>query len=304
MKNPGNGGVLRLVGNTPLIVLERIYRGPGEILGKAEFANPTGSLKDRMALYLIRAAEVSGELKSGSVIVEATSGNTGISFAMVAPLLGYKFKAVMPENMTPERRSLMAAYGAEIVLTPGDEWIEGSRRRAEELAAADPRVWIPRQFDNPENVRCHEETTGPEIIAQAGKVDSFVAGVGTGGTLMGVARALRKKLPRVRIVAVEPAESPVLSGGMPGKHSIQGLGAGFVPSIVDMELVDEVIPVAGAEAVRTARRLAREEGLFVGVSSGATVAASMRVAERLGKGARVVAILADRGDRYLSMGIY
>lgn len=293
--------VLDLIGHTPLIKLGRLGGEDWSLLAKCEFFNPTGSLKDRMTLYMIRAAEVRGELKPDSVIVEATSGNTGISLAMIGTRLGYRVIAVMPETMSRERRQLIEMYGAEIILTPGEKLLEGSVSRVEEIASEDPRVWVPRQFSNLDNVECHQSTTGPEILDQAGGVDAFIAGVGTGGTLMGVGRVLKQVTNKTRIVAVEPSESPVLSGGKPGPHQIQGIGAGFIPEIVDQGMIDKVVKVSSKEAVAMKERLAREEGLFVGFSSGANVVAAQKLAQELGRGCRVVVILADSGDRYLSL---
>lgn len=270
------------------------------MLAKCEFLNPTGSLKDRMVYYMIRAAEMRGELKPVSRIVEATSGNTGISLAMIGTRLGYRVTAVMPEAMSVERRMLMEMYGAEIILTPADEWMEGSVRRVEEIAREDSRVWIPHQFSNYDNIECHQSTTGPEIIKQAWSVDAFIAGVGTGGTLMGVGRFLKHVSKKTRIVAVEPSESPVLSGGRPGQHKIQGIGPGFIPEIVDPDKIDEIVTVSSQEAIAMKKKLAREEGLFVGISSGANIVAAHKIASELGKGCRIVIMLVDSGDRYLS----
>lgn len=293
--------ILDFIGNTPIVRLEKIGGMELVLLAKCEFFNPSGSLKDRMAYYMIRAAEMRGELKPDSVIAEATSGNTGISLSMAGTRLGYRVMAVMPETMSVERRQMMEVYGAEIVLTPGDEWMSGSIARAEEMKRADPRIWIPHQFSNTDNVQCHLSTTGPELIRQVGEVDAFIAGVGTGGTLMGVGRTLKKTAPRTKIVAVEPAESPVLSGGKPGPHRIQGIGPGFIPEIVDMELIDSVVTVSSDEAIAMKDRLAREEGISAGISSGANVAAALKVGAEMEKGSRIAVILADSGDRYLSL---
>ena len=293
--------ILDIIGDTPLIRLEKVGGKDWSLLAKCEFLNPTGSLKDRMAYYMIRAAEMRGELKPDSIIAEATSGNTGISLAMVGTRLGYRVMAVMPETMSVERRQMMEVYGAEIILTPGEAWMTGSIDRVEEMSRKDSRIWIPHQFSNFDNVECHQSTTGPEIARQAGEVDAFIAGVGTGGTLMGVGRVLKKISGKTRIVAVEPAESPVLSGGEPHSHRIQGIGPGFIPEIVDMELIDAVVAVSSDEAIAVKERLAKEEGLFVGISSGANVAAALKVGPELGKGSRVAVILADSGDRYLSL---
>jgi len=298
--------VLDLVGNTPVVELAKINNAKSSILAKMEALNPSGSIKDVMALYMIDIAEKNGLLKPGSQIIEATSGNTGISFAMIAPLKGCKFVAVMPEHMSKERRQMMQAFGAEIVLTPEKEGFTGALEKLEQLAKENQDAWLPRQFDNPDNIAAHREITGKRILEEIGdkKTDVFVAGVGTGGTLMGVAEALRKVYPEVRIVAVEPAESAVMSGGKSGSHIIQGIGPGFIPSLMNMDLVDEVIRVKSSDASDMTRRLIREEGLMVGISSGANVFAALEVAQKLGKGKTIVTILPDRGERYLSMNLF
>jgi len=297
--------ILDLVGNTPVVELAKINNTRSTILAKLEALNPSGSIKDVMALYMMDMAEKRGMLKPGSMIIEATSGNTGISFAMLAPLKGCKFVAVMPEHMSKERRQMMQAFGAEVVLTPEKEGFVGTLDRVEQLAKENKSVWLPRQFDNPDNIAAHKEITGRRILQQVGdKIDVFVAGVGTGGTLMGVAEALRRVSAGVKIVAVEPAESAVMSGGKPGSHIIQGIGSGFVPSLVNMDLVDEVIKVKSNDAVAMTRRLMKEEGLMVGISSGANILAALEVAQRLGKGKTIVTILPDRGERYLSMDLF
>jgi len=297
--------ILDLVGNTPVVELAKINNTKSLILAKLEALNPSGSIKDVMALYMINTAEKKGLLKPGSKIIEATSGNTGISFAMLAPLKGCKFVAVMPEHMSKERRQMMQAFGAEVVLTPEKDGFPGALDRVEQLAKEIKGVWLPRQFDNPDNIAAHRKITGRRILQQVGdKIDAFVAGVGTGGTLMGVAEALRKVYPNVKIVAVEPAESAVMSGGKPSSHLIQGIGSGFIPSLVNMDLTDEVIKVKSNDAVAMTRRLMKEEGLMVGISSGANVLAALEVAQRLGKGKTIVTILPDRGERYLSMDLF
>jgi cysteine synthase A len=297
--------ILDLVGNTPVVELAKINNTKSLILAKLEALNPSGSIKDVMALYMMDMAEKKGLLKPGSKIIEATSGNTGISFAMLAPLKGCKFVAVMPEHMSKERRQMMQAFGAEVVLTPEKEGFVGTLKKVEQLAKENKDVWLPRQFDNPDNTAAHREITGRRILQQVGdKIDAFVAGVGTGGTLMGVAEALKKVYPNVKIVAVEPAESAVMSGGKPSSHLIQGIGSGFVPSLVNMDLIDEVIKVKSNDAVAMTRRLMKEEGLMVGISSGANVLAALEVAQRLGKGKTIVTILPDRGERYLSMDLF
>jgi cysteine synthase len=282
-----------LVGNTPLVSLEGV-------LVKLEMCNPTGSVKDRMAWHMARKAEARGELKPGATILEATSGNTGIAFAMIAARKGCRFIAVMPESMSVERRRLMQAFGAELVLTPAKDDMVGALARYDDLVRRTPGAWLPRQFENPDNPAAHREGLGREILAQAGgRVDAFVAGVGTGGTLVGVAQALKAADPKVRIVAVEPAESAVLSGGPPGLHRIQGIGEGFVPRLVQehRSLIDEVIAVRGEDAIAESRRLAKAHGLLAGISSGANLLAAKRVRERLGT---VVTLLCDGGERYLS----
>jgi cysteine synthase A len=297
--------ILDLVGKTPIVELAKINNTKSTILAKLEALNPSGSIKDVMALYMIDVAEKKGLLKPGSKIIEATSGNTGISFAMLAPLKGYQFVAVMPEHMSKERRQMMQAFGAEIVLTPEREGFVGAIERLEQLAREEPGAWLPRQFDNRDNIDAHREITGKRILAEIGdNIDVFVAGVGTGGTLMGVAQALRGVSPGVQIVAVEPAESAVMSGGKPASHIIQGIGPGFIPSLVDMDSIDEVIRVKSDDALDMTRRLIKEEGLMVGVSSGANVFAALEVARRSAKGKTIVTILPDRGERYLSMALF
>jgi cysteine synthase A len=276
-----------------------------KILAKMESFNPSGSIKDVMALYMIDKAESKGMLKPGSEIIEVTTGNTGIAFAMVSALKGYRFTAVMPEHMSVERRKIMEAFGARIVLTPAQEDMKGAIERYEELARANPDAWLPDQFGNPDNIEAHREVTGRSILEQVnGKIDVFVAGVGTGGTLLGVAQALRKEMPDVKIVAVEPHGSAVLSGEKAGMHEIQGIGEGFVPDLVCMDEIDEVITVKSRDAKDFMKRLAREEGLFVGISSGANVLAALKVGETIGVGKTIVTVLPDSGERYLSMDIF
>jgi cysteine synthase A len=297
--------VLDLVGNTPVVKLAKINNTKLTILAKLEALNPSGSIKDIMALYMINMAEKKGLLKPGSKIIEATSGNTGISFAMLAPLKGCKFVAVMPEHMSKERRQMIQAFGAEIVLTPEKEGFVGTLKRVEQLAKENKDAWLPRQFDNPDNIAAHREITAKRILQEVrDRIDVFVAGVGTGGTLMGVAEALRRVYRDVKIVAVEPAESAVMSGGNPSSHLIQGIGPGFIPSLVNMALIDEVIKVKSNDAVDMTRRLIKEEGLMVGISSGANVLAALEIAQRSGRDKTIVTILPDRGERYLSMDLF
>jgi cysteine synthase A len=294
-------GVLDLIGRTPLVRLGRLSPSPGaEVCGKLESANPAGSVKDRPALSMVLAAETSGELREGATIVEATSGNTGISLAMIAARRGYRCVLVMPEDMSLARREILRLYGAEVILTSADLGMAGAVERAEEIRNETEGAWMTRQFDNPANPEIHALTTAEEIWrATKGEVDAFVAGVGTGGTLTGVGRVLKERSKNVRIYAVEPRASAVLSGGRPGLHGIQGLGAGFVPDVLDRSLIDEVVTVTDLAAERTMRRLAREEGLLVGPSAGANVYAALEVAKSLTTGKRVVTILCDTGERYL-----
>jgi len=290
-----------LIGRTPLVRLRRIVPdGGARVWAKLELRNPAGSVKDRAALQMVLDAERSGRLTPGATLIEATSGNTGISLAMISALRGYRCVLVMPEDMSVERRHVMRGYGADIELTPSSEGMAGAVRRAEELARARRDVFTPRQFENPSNPLAHELTTGPEILEQmGGSLAGFVAGVGTGGTLTGVGRVLRRTLgASVRLVAVEPARSAVLSGGRPGLHGIPGLGAGFVPPVFERQLIDRVVAVTDLEAERMAQRLAREEGLVVGPSSGANVHAALALATEAGQGDWVT-VLCDGGERYL-----
>jgi len=294
-------GALELIGHTPLVRLSRISSAKGaELCGKLESSNIGGSVKDRPALAMILAAERSGELRPGSTVVEATSGNTGISLAMICAVRGYRCVIVMPEDMSEARRHLLKSYGAEVVLTGAEDGMAGAVEQAEGILEATPGAMMCRQFENPANPEIHAATTAEEIWTDAGgKVDAFVAGVGTGGTLTGVGRVLRERNPDIRLVAVEPRASAVLSGGKPGLHGIQGLGAGFIPDVLDTDLIDEVITVTDVAAERMTKRLAREEGLLVGPSAGANVHASLEVARRMKPGQRVVTILCDGGERYL-----
>ena len=296
--------IVDAIGSTPIIRLQRVIPGNGvEIYCKVEARNPAGSVKDRIGLSMVRAAVEAGALTQGMTIVEATSGNTGIALAMAAAALGYRLVLTMPEHMSVERRAVIASYGAEIVLTPAAEDMAGAIARAEELKASDPQsVFIPHQFANPANPQIHRETTAIEILEMmVGKVHAFVAGVGTGGTITGVGQVLKEHLPEIRVVAVEPAASPVLSGGEPGSHEIQGIGAGFVPEVLDRSIIDEIVAVEDDEAFDFAQRLTREEGLLVGPSSGANVAAALRVANTMQPCERLVTILCDTGFRYLSV---
>ncbi len=295
-----------LIGNTPLVDLSALAQGGGaRILGKYEATNPGGSVKDRIALAIINDAEKTGRLAPGGTIIEPTSGNTGVGLAMIAAERGYRMILVMPDTMSIERRKLAAAYGAEIVLTPGSEGMKGAVARADVLAAETPGAIIAGQFTNPANPQAHYETTGPEIWAATdGTVDALVAGVGTGGTVSGTGRFLKEQKAAVKAFAVEPAESPVLSGGAPGAHKIQGIGAGFVPATYDAAVVDEVVTIASADAIATKQRLARELGLLVGISAGAAVAAAVKLAESGDFADKtIVAVLPDTGERYLSMEV-
>jgi len=304
---PKTKTILDLIGNTPLVKLNKMT-GPGdaEVWAKLEGFNPGGSVKDRPALAMIEDAEKKGLLKKGMKIVEPTSGNTGIGLAMVAAVKGYPIILTMPESMTMERRQLLAAYGAELVLTPREKGMKGAIEKADELLASDKSYFKPDQFGNPANPQVHRRTTAREILKQMGakRIDAFVAGVGTGGTITGVGDVLRKKFKHITIFAVEPAASPVLSGGQPGPHPIQGIGAGFVPAILNTDVYDGIIKVSNEDAAGTARCLARVEGLLAGISSGAACWAALQVAARLGKGARVVTVLPDVGERYLTTGLF
>jgi cysteine synthase A len=301
--------VTELVGRTPLVRLNRLSEGiaPGATVAcKLEFMNPAHSVKDRIAAAMIDAAEQAGRIKADTVVVEPTSGNTGIGLAMVCAARGYKCVFVMPESMSRERRLLLKAYGAELVLTPAAAGMAGAIAKAEEMAAADPRVFIPQQFENPANPEVHRRSTAEEIWADTdGQVDVFVAGIGTGGTITGVGQVLKQRRPGVRVVAVEPAASPVLSGGQKGPHVIQGIGAGFVPKILDTDVYDEVVAVSNEDALATARRMASEEGLLVGISSGAAVWATLQVMRRAeNAGKLAVVIIPSFGERYLSTVLY
>jgi cysteine synthase A len=293
--------ILGAVGRTPVVRLNRIVpEGSAEILCKLESFNPMGSVKDRAALAMIEEAERSGKLRPGMCVVEPTSGNTGIGLAMVCAVKGYRLILAMPASMSVERQRLLKAMGAELVLTPGEQGMAGAVSCAEEMCHRQKDSFMPSQFENPANPAVHERTTGPEILEDVPDLDAFVAGVGTGGTITGVGRFLKRKRPTCLVIAVEPARSPVLSGGERGRHDIQGLGAGFVPKVLDRRVVDRIVQVDDEEAKLTARRLAKEEGIFAGISSGAAVYASLRVAKELGPGKKIVVVLPDFGERYLS----
>lgn len=297
--------VYELIGQTPIVKLNRFVEDDSaEIYLKLEFMNPGSSVKDRIALAMIEDSEKKGLLKQGDTIIEPTSGNTGIGLAMVAAAKGYKTILVMPETMSIERRNLLRAYGAELVLTPGPEGMGGAIRKADELAK-EHGYFIPQQFKNVSNPEVHRLTTGPEIVNQMGEqLDAFVSGVGTGGTISGAGAVLKEAYPGIKIVAVEPEDSPVLSGGKPGPHKIQGIGAGFIPDILNTEIYDEVIQIKNDVAMETARKVAKEEGILVGISSGAAINAALQVAKKLGKGKKVLAIIPSNGERYLSTALY
>jgi cysteine synthase A len=297
---------LELIGNTPVVRLNRIPgKNDAEVWAKLENFNPGGSVKDRICLAMVEAAEKAGRLKPGDTIVEPTSGNTGIGLALVAAVKGYKLILTMPDTMSEERRSLLVAYGAELVLTPDTRGMHGAIAKAEELCRDNPGYFMPQQFSNAANPDIHYRSTGPELLEQLPRIDAFISGVGTGGTITGAGHYLREHLDKkVLIVAVEPKNSPVLSGGKPGFHKIQGIGAGFVPGNLDTKVYDEIIAVSDEDAVLCARRLAREEGLLVGISSGASCCAAIQIARRLGKGNVVVVIFCDTGERYLTTDLF
>jgi cysteine synthase A len=299
--------VTELIGNTPLVWLDRLGNGlPGRVAGKLEFFNPASSVKDRIGVAMIEAAERAGRINKDTIIVEPTSGNTGVALAFVCAARGYKLLLTMPESMTEERRRILQAFGAELILTPAGEGMTGAVKRATELAAQDSLYFMPQQFENPANPEVHRRTTAEEIWRDTdGQVDILVAGVGTGGTITGVAEVLKKRKPTFKAVAVEPADSPVLSGGKAGPHRIQGIGAGFVPKVLNREILDEIICVESKDATATARALARQEGLFAGISSGAAVWAALQVARRDENRAKIiVAVLPDTGERYLTTDLF
>jgi cysteine synthase A len=294
-----------LIGETPIVKLNRITsEEDAEVYLKLEFMNPGSSVKDRIALAMVEAGEKEGLLKEGDTIIEPTSGNTGIGLAMVAAAKGYRTVIVMPETMSLERRNLLRAYGAELILTPGPDGMNGAIRRAEELAKENG-YFMPQQFKNFANPKVHELTTGKEIVEQMGdQLDGFVSGIGTGGTITGAGKVLKEHYPSIKIYAIEPSDSPILSGGKPGPHKIQGLGAGFVPDILNTEIYDEVLKVTNEESFEYARKAAKEEGILGGISSGAAIVAALRVAKQLGKGKKVLAIIPSNGERYLSTPLY
>jgi len=299
--------ITKLIGNTPLVYLNRIINGnSAKIAAKLEFFNPCSSVKDRIGLSMIEDAEKKGKISKDAIIIEPTSGNTGIALAFVCAVKGYKLVLTMPDTMSIERRQLLGAFGAEIILTPGSEGMSGAVKKAEELAKSDKRYFLLQQFKNPANPAIHRLTTAEEIWNDTdGKVDILVSGIGTGGTITGIAEVIKKKKPTLRVVAVEPKDSPVLSGGKAGAHKIQGIGAGFVPEILNRKIIDEIIQVSNDDAGSTARRLAKEEGIFAGISSGAATFAALEVARRVeNKDKFIVVILPDTGERYLSTGLF
>ncbi len=298
--------ILGTIGNTPLVRINKLNSSKAEVVAKVESFNPGSSAKDRPGLAMIEAAEKAGLLKPGALIIEPTSGNTGIGLAVAAAVKGYRLCLTMPDTMSIERRKLLAAYGAEVVLTPGAEGMAGAIAKAEELKNATPGSFIPQQFSNPANADAHERSTGPEIFADTdGEVAALVAGVGTGGTLTGTGRYLARRIPGIKIVAVEPADSPILSGGQAGPHKLQGIGANFVPEVLDLKLIDRVICVTSEDAARTAREAAVKEGLLIGISGGAALYAALELAkEPAFENKRIVVILPDSGERYLSSWLF
>ncbi|MBI3354118.1 MAG: cysteine synthase A [Nitrospirae bacterium] len=304
-KGPYNN-ITELIGNTPLVRLNRIPDATGaEIFVKVESFNPGGSVKDRIALSMIEDAEANGKIEKGDTIIEPTSGNTGIGLALVCAVKGYRLILVMSESMSFERRNLLASYGAELILTPAKNGMQGAIDKAGEVLKEHPEYFMPNQFENPANPAIHKRTTAVEIWeAMGGRIDAFVAGVGTGGTITGVGGFLKEKSPDIKVVAVEPSGSPVLSGGKPGPHKIQGIGAGFVPKILNRAVIDKIITVSDDDAFKMAKRLAKEEGLLVGISSGANLFGALQVAKEIGKGKRIVTVLPDTGERYFSIEKY
>lgn len=296
-----------LIGSTPLLRLRKVTQGAhADVAAKLESFNPGGSVKDRIGFAMIDAAEKAGIISKDTVIIEPTSGNTGIALAFVCAAKGYRLILTMPETMSMERRNLLKAYGADLVLTPGTEGMKGAIKKAEELVAATPNAWMPQQFKNPANPEIHRRTTAEEVWADTdGHIDIFIGGVGTGGTITGVAEVIKARRPSLKTIAVEPADSPVLSGGQPGPHKIQGIGAGFVPDVLNTGVVDEIIKVTNDDALATARRLAREEGVLCGISSGAAAWAALQVAKRPeNKGKLIVVVLPDTGERYLTTALF
>ena len=301
----GAGCILDLIGSTPVLRLKSLPgKDDAEVWAKLESFNPGGSVKDRICLNMIETAEREGKLSSGSTIIEPTSGNTGIGLALIAAVKGYRLVLTMPDTMSEERRSLLAAYGARLILTPDTKGMGGAIHKAEELLQENSDYYMPQQFNNPANPEIHRRTTAVELLKQFKRIDAFVAGVGTGGTITGVGEVLKQKMKDVKVYAVEPASSPVISGGEPGYHKIQGIGAGFIPAVLNRQILDEVLTVTDSDATQFTRRLAAEEGLLVGISSGAACCAALRVAKRLGKGHTVVTIFADKGEHYLSTDLF
>jgi len=301
----GARSILDLIGSTPVVRLRNLPgKDDAEVWGKLESSNPGGSVKDRICLSMIEAAEREQKLKPGATIVEPTSGNTGIGLALVAAVKGYRLILTMPDTMSEERRSLLTAYGARLILTPDTKGMGGAIRKAEELLLEHSDYFMPQQFNNPANPEIHRRTTAVELLSQFKRIDAFVAGVGTGGTITGVGEILKEKMKGIRIYAVEPAASPVISGGEPGYHKIQGIGAGFIPAVLNTQVYDEVVTVSDEDAAHYTRRLALEEGILVGISSGAACSAALKVARNLGKGHVVVTIFADRGEHYFSTDLF
>ena len=299
--------ITELIGNTPLVRLNRLSKDvSAQVVAKVESFNPCSSIKDRIGLNMVEAAEKDGRIKKGTIIIEPTSGNTGIALAFVCAVKGYKLILTMPETMSLERRQLLAAFGAEIILTPGAEGMTGAVKKAEELAKSDKKYLLLQQFENPDNPDIHRRKTAEEIWADTdGKVDILIAGVGTGGTITGIAEVIKKRKPSFKAIAVEPEASPVLSGGSPGPHKIQGIGAGFVPAVLNRKIIDEIIQVSNEDAAETAKKLAKEEGILAGISSGAALFAALEVAKRQeNKSKLIVVILPDTGERYLSTGLF
>jgi cysteine synthase A len=297
--------VLEMIGETPVLKLNKLVKGDmADIYVKLEKFNPAGSIKDRAALGMIEKAEEAGLLKEGYTIIEPTSGNTGIALAMIGRIKGYEVIIVMPDTMSIERRNLIKAYGAELVLTDGTKGMKGAINKAKEIAEGNPKFFIPQQFNNLANPVKHYDTTAEEIVKDVEDLDIFVAGVGTGGTVTGVGRRLKEIKQGVKVVAVEPEKSPVLSGGEPGPHKIQGIGAGFIPDIYDKSVVDEIIKISDEEAFEMAKLMAKEEGILVGISTGANIAAAIKIAKKVGKGRKIVTVSPDGGEKYISMGIY